>query len=134
MRDVIRYSEAFKLEVVRSLETGRHLNPSAAMRAYGVKGLGTVQVWVRKYGKEHLLRRVVRVEKADERDELKRLKAENRKLKDALADAHIELKLERAYTEIACEAAGIEDVASFKKKAASAPFTRRPTPAAERGE
>lgn len=129
MRDVIRYSESFKLEVVRSLETGRHPTPSAAMHAYGVKGLGTVQGWIRKYGKGHLLRRVLRVETADERNELKRLKQEVRKLKDALADAHLDLRIERAYTEIACEAAGIEDVPSFKKKAVATLSARSPATA-----
>lgn len=134
MKDVIRYSEAFKLAVLRSLETGKHPSCRSAEQAYGIKGPGTVRYWARKFGKEHLCGRVVRVETADERSELKRLRQEVRKLKDALADAHIELKLERAYTEIACEAAGIEDVPSFKKKADSEPFTRRATPAVERSE
>jgi hypothetical protein len=31
---------------------------------------------------------------------------------------HVELALERAYTNIACERAGINDVTAFKKKAA----------------
>jgi hypothetical protein len=51
----------------------------------------------------------------DERDQMKRrIKA----LETALADAHLDLVLERAYTQIACERAGIEDVGEFKKKAA----------------
>jgi len=37
---------------------------------------------------------------------------------------HVELALERAYTNIACERAGIEDVAAFKKKAAGSPGTK----------
>jgi hypothetical protein len=35
-----------------------------------------------------------------------------------LADTNIDLALERQYTRLACERAGIEDVAEFKKKAA----------------
>jgi hypothetical protein len=31
---------------------------------------------------------------------------------------HLDLAIERAYTKIACERAGIEDVGEFKKKAA----------------
>jgi hypothetical protein len=34
-----------------------------------------------------------------------------------LADAHVDLALERAYTKLACERAGLE-VEEFKKKAA----------------
>ena len=37
-------------------------------------------------------------------------------LERALADANIDLVLERAYTKIACERAGIKDVEGFKKK------------------
>ena len=57
------------------------------------------------------------MEKPNEINELARLKAELRRAKEALADAHIDLALERAYTELACERAGVE-VEEFKKKAA----------------
>jgi len=39
-----------------------------------------------------------------------------RELERALADAHLDLKLEAAYVELACEAAGVQDVTEFKKK------------------
>jgi hypothetical protein len=38
-------------------------------------------------------------------------------LEKALADAHIDLAIERACTRVACEQAGIADLAEFKKKA-----------------
>jgi hypothetical protein len=63
-----------------------------------------------------LLGKVVRVMKADEQAEVKALRQRVRELERALADAHLDLKLETAYTELACEAAGIEDVTDFKKK------------------
>jgi transposase len=119
-RTGIRYSEAFKLQVVRDLEQGRFENVGAAGRAYGVNGAVTVATWVRRYGKEHLLNKVIRVMKADEQTEVKALRKRVRELERALADAHIDLKLEAAYVELACEAAGIEDVAEFKKKHAGA--------------
>jgi hypothetical protein len=56
------------------------------------------------------------VQKPDEIEELKKLKARIKRLESALADANIELALERAYTELACERAGIRDVGGFKKK------------------
>ena len=115
-RAEIRYSEAFKLQVVRELEQGRFDNPTAAGRAYGVNGTETVANWVRRYGKDHLLRKVIRVMKTDEQAEVKALRKRVRELERALADAHIDLKLEEAYVELACEAAGIEDVVEFKKK------------------
>ncbi len=112
----IRYSEAFKLQVVRDLEQGRFVSVGSAGRAYGVKGAETVALWIRRYGKDHLLQKAIRVMKADEQAEVKALRKRVRELERALADAHIDLKLEAAYVELACEAAGIEDVAEFKKK------------------
>jgi transposase-like protein len=116
MKSAIRYSEAFKLQVVRELEAGRFESSGAARRAYGVKGNGTVEKWVRRFGKDHLLGKVVRVMKADERAEVQALRKQVRELKSALADAHLDLKFESAYVKLACEAAGIRDVAEFKKK------------------
>ena len=116
MRAVMRYSEAFKVQVVRELEDGRFASPCEAGRAYGVKGPGTVAYWVRGYGKNHLLGKVVRVMKADEQAEVKVLRQRVRQLERALADAHLDLKFEAAYVQLACEVAGISDVADFKKK------------------
>ena len=121
MRTVVRYSEAFKLQVVRELEEGRFSSPCAAGRVYGVKGCGTVAYWVKRYGKNHLLGKVVRVMKADERAEVEGLRKQVRELKGALADAHLDLKLEAAYLKIACRTAGIADVEAFKKKHAGKP-------------
>ena len=110
----IRYSEAFKMEVVRELEVGGEPF-DRVRRKYGI-GSGTVQGWVRKYGNGSR-GKVIRVQKPEEIDENKRLKDRVKRLESALADANIELALERAYTKIACRRAGIEDVQEFKKKA-----------------
>ena len=121
MRETIRYSEAFKLQVVREIENGKYGNCNAASEAYGIRGSQTVRDWLCLYGKLHLLGKVVRVETTDERDELKRLKAECRSLKEALADAHLDLRLERAYLKISCRNSGTDDVETFKKKHAGTP-------------
>jgi transposase-like protein len=115
MRSVVRYSEAFKLQVVRELEQGRFGSVAEARRAYGVRGSATVDAWIRRFGKDHLLGKVVRVMKADERAEVEALRKQVRELKAALADAHIDSRLDAAYLKIACRAAGIEDVEAFKK-------------------
>jgi hypothetical protein len=61
------------------------------------------------------------VETPEEINEQKRLKQRVRMLEAALADANIELALERQFTRLACERAGIKDVADFKKKADGQP-------------
>jgi len=113
---VIRYSEAFKMEVVRELESSG-LAFGEVRRKYGIRGAGTVQYWVRKYG-NGTRGKVIRVQKPEEIDELKRLKGRIRLLEMALANSNVELVVERAYTRLACERAGITDLEGFKKKAA----------------
>ena len=103
------------MTVVRELEE-QDLPCEQVSRKYGIKGTVTVQAWVRKYGKGSRGVRI-RVEKPEEINELKRLRARVRQLESALADANIDQALERSFLELACERAGL-DVEEFKKKAA----------------
>jgi transposase-like protein len=120
-KPAIRYSQAFKVEVVRELETG--LAPvDEVRRKYGI-GVGTIQSWIAKYG-NGTRGKIIRVETPKAIDESKRLKTRVRQLETALADANIELALEKAYTRLACERAGIPDVEEFKKKAPGVPRTK----------
>ncbi len=111
----IRYSEAFKMAVVRELES-QDLPFEQMRRKYGILGTVTVQKWVRKYG-NGTRGKIIRVEKPEEINEVQRLRRRVRQLESALADANIDAALERAFTELACERAGV-DVEEFKKKAA----------------
>ena len=111
------------MEVVRELESGGHSFESMR-RKYGIGGCGVVQEWTRQYG-NGTRGKMILVQKPEEIDQLKRLKERVRKLETALADAHLDLVIERAYTKIACERAGIADVEEFKKKAVGQlPITR----------
>jgi transposase len=112
----MRYSEAFKLQVLRELETGKFSGAAAAARAYGVSGPVMIAYWARKYGKNHLLGKVVRVETPKEVSEVRELRKRVRDLEKALADERLDRMLNDAYLHIACEAAGIKDVDGFKKK------------------
>ena len=119
---VIRYSKAFKMQVVREVETGQNC-ARAVEHKYGIKGNGTVTGWVRrlgsgKYGK------IIRVEKPDEISEACRLRRQLQLTKGALADAHIELALEKAFLTVACEQLD-QTVEGFKKKHDGRPRTRR---------
>jgi transposase-like protein len=115
-KPTVRYSEAFKLQLVRELEQGQ-INFADARRKYGIKGADTVQRWLGQYGNGSI-GKVIRVQKPEERNEREQMKRRIRALESALADANIGWALERQYTRLACERAGIEDVEEFKKKAA----------------
>jgi transposase len=112
----IRYSEAFKMQLVRELES-QEIGFAECRRKYGVGGTFTLQRWVSKYG-NGTIGKVIRVEKPEEINEKAQLKRRVRALERALADTNIDLALERQYTRLACERAGIKDVGEFKKKAA----------------
>ena len=116
MKTRMKYSEGFKMQVLRELEEGKFASKEALRRTYGIGGGGTIEGWIRKYGKTHLLARVIRVEKPEEQSEVSMLRKRVKTLEKALVDAHIDLKLEEAYTRIACKTAGIADVDDFKKK------------------
>ena len=107
------------MEVVRELEAGGLAFEDLSLK-YGIQGKTTVSRWVRQYG-NGTRGKVIRVERTSELNELKRFKARVRQLESALADANIDAALERAYTRLACQRAGITDVAGFKKKAAGSP-------------
>jgi len=103
------------MQVVREAENS-DLPIRQIERKYGIKGCGRVKVWMTRYG-NGTVGKIIRVEKPEETSELQRLKQRVRQLESALADANIDRALERAFTELACERAGI-DVEEFKKKAA----------------
>ena len=67
------------------------------------------------------------MERADEVNEAARLRSQLRQAKEALADAHMELALEKAFLAVACERMD-QTVEAFKKKHAGRPRTRRSKP------
>ena len=67
----IRYSEAFKRQVVDEIAQGKFTSPYKAQQAYGIRGQTTVTKWIRKYGRDDLLPKRIRVETMEEIDQLK---------------------------------------------------------------
>lgn len=123
-RATMRYSEAFKQQVVSELEEGRFGSPHEASEAYGIKGHTTVQRWLKEYGKGHLIRRVLRVEKPGEPGEIKRLKDRVRQLESALADSYMSGALAESFFEMLCEQTKT-DAEAFKKKNVEAALNGR---------
>lgn len=110
-----RYSLCFKRQLVSELESGRFNSVQAASLHYGIKGATTVRGWVRRFGKSHLLAKVVRVEAVGEADQLLALRREVERLQRALGQTQAESLLKDEYLKLACDRLG-EEVDSFKKK------------------
>jgi hypothetical protein len=68
-----------------------------------------------------LINRRVIVSKPEEQDELKKLRRENRQLRDALADKTVEVLLEREFFRIACRKGGVDPEVIKKKSGMLAP-------------
>jgi transposase-like protein len=116
--ETVRYSEAFKQQVVSELEAGKYCGPSQASRAYGIRGAATVKGWLRRYGRSDLMPRRITITTMKEEDKTKALEKRVHELEKALADTHMKELLGAAYLGIACERLGLQ-VEEFKKKAAT---------------
>jgi len=89
------------MQAVREVESGQAC-AAAVQRKYGILGAGTMMRWVRQWGcGQH--GKIIRVEKPDEITEVVRLRSQLRRAKEALADAHMELALEKTFLAVACE-------------------------------
>jgi len=96
-RQTLRYTECFKRQVVDELEAGRFESASEARRHYGIGGSMTVTKWIRRYGKNHLLPKVIIVQTPDEKREIERLRKEVKKLEQALGRSHVEGLLDKEF-------------------------------------
>ena len=114
-KKTVQYSEAFKRQVVGEISSGKFTSCYAAQKAYGIVGASTITRWIKKYGREDLLPKRIRIETLKEINQLKEARKRVRKLEVALTDAHIDNCLEHAFLEIACERLGT-DLYDFKKK------------------
>ena len=111
----VRYSDAFKRQIVDEVERGSHGSLNGVAQAYGIGGMSTIARWIRQYGREDLLPKNVRVETLKERDKLKEARKRIRELEAAVADAHMDYCLESGFLRVACERLG-EEPEVFKKK------------------
>ena len=114
-RTYYRYSSAFKLKVVTEIESGK-FTIGEARRIYDIHGSHTIQRWILKYGKPHLLNSVVRIQMKDERDKLKELKNQIKALERALSKAQVDNLCWQSLVEVIDEKYGIDSKKNFGSK------------------
>ena len=110
------------MQCVREVESGKSC-AFAVQRKHKIKGAGTVMRWVRQLGSGRY-GKIIRVEKANEVNEAAQLRSELRRVKEALADTHMDLVLEQAFLAVACEELD-QSLEEFKKKHAGGRRTKR---------
>lgn len=115
------YSTAFKQKVISEIESGQ-LSIEQARKIYNIGGGSTISKWLKKYGKNHLLGKIVRIEMADEVAELKKLQKQKAELESALAKAHLKIISLESIIESAEEDLGIDLKKSTVRKQSSDRF------------
>ena len=91
-RTTVRYSDCFKRSIVEEIEKNG-LSIEDCRRKYGIGGSSTIQKWLKKYGKNHLLNKMVRVETLDEVQKIKALVKEafaNLSLRNLVLETYLE--------------------------------------------
>ena len=78
---------------MEELRDGKWKTVADAAQAYGVSAQG-VRYWMKRLCFVHLNGRIIYVKTTSEIDEIKRLKAENRRLKERLADEMLDHKID----------------------------------------
>ena len=117
-KDKKRYSDAFKLKVMEELRDGKWKSVADVVKAYGLSETG-VRYWRKRRGCEDLNGRIIYVKTTSEIDEIKRLKAEVRKLKERLADEVLDHKIDEVALRLACRSLGTTPEELKKKNGAS---------------
>lgn len=112
-RTSFRYSNAFKQKVIGEIESGG-LSIAEASKIYEIS-LSGIYNWIKDFGKDFLIGKVVTVlqreslvrQKRDELDKIKKLEAEKRQLESALAKSNLDKFCLECLIEAAEETYGI---------------------------
>ena len=97
-KTTVRYSDCFKRSIVEEIEKNG-LSIEDCRRKYGIGGSSTIQKWLKKYGKHHLLNKMVRVETLDEVQKIKALETELKNVKEAFANLSLRNLVLETYLE-----------------------------------
>lgn len=99
-----RYSEAFKLAILREISEGRK-TVTACQRHYGCSS-AAIYKWMKKYNRLDLYKTTIRIEMPDEKQKLKELQSRIAALEKALADTHLECLKAQAERDLALDELG----------------------------
>ena len=88
-----RYSEAVIRQIISEYESGYSI--AELKRKYSITGNGTIQKWIKKYSKEGLRHKFIRIQQVEEINQVKELEKRIKELEQALGKTTLEkLKLE----------------------------------------
>lgn len=120
---LIRYSEAFKKQVVREYEAGA--SASDLREKYGISGRSTINTWLKKYGREGSRYELMCIQKPEEQQRVKQLEKRVQELERALAQVMLDKLMLESLVEVIEAEAGID----VKKNIGQRSLTERTTKA-----
>jgi len=116
---LIRYSEAFKKQVVREYEGG--VSASSLKEKYGIKGSNTITTWLKKHGREGSRYQLMVIQKPEEQNRVKQLEKRVQELEKALA----QVMLDKLMLESLVEVIEAEEGIDVKKNTAARSLSER---------
>ncbi len=113
-RIINRYSEVFKHKVLQEIFEGKY-SKREAIRIYGLSN-GALYNWIKKSNRLDLLNKRVRIEMANEKDQLKELKSKLKEMESAMVQMQLKHLKSEADLAVAVEELGYKDKEEFLKK------------------
>ena len=100
-----RYSEAFRIQVVREYETGASIN--FLQTRYGIRGQATISKWIKKYSIQGI-RHQFMVQTPEEQDQMKVLQEQNKQLEKLVAQLSLDKLMLESTLEVVQREYGID--------------------------
>ena len=119
---LMRYSEAFKKQVVREYEAGK--SATSLRNKYGIKGGSTVTGWVRKYGREGSRYEQMVIQKPEEQQRVKVLEKRIQELESALAQVMLDKLMLESLVEVIEEEEGLEVKKNIGRRSLTEPSVK----------
>ena len=94
----IRYSEAFKKQVVREYEGGA--SAYRLREKYGIRGGSTITTWLKKYGREGSRYELMVIQKPEEQERVKQLEKRVQELEKALVQMTLDKLMLESLVEV----------------------------------
>ena len=118
---VNRYSQAFKLQVVREYEAGASIY--SLLQKYGEPsgpgGSGTVKRWIEKYAHSGYRHEVVHIQCAADHEHVQAMKCRMKELESALAQSTLDNRMLEATLEVAGQELGMDLKKKFAPRSSS---------------
>lgn len=120
---IIRYSEAFKKQVVREYEAGA--SARSLSEKYGIKGGNTINTWLKKYGREGSRYKLMVIQKPEEQERVKQLEKRVQELESALAQVILDKLMLESLVEVIEAEEGVEVKKNIGRRSLSERSTKR---------